>query len=97
MKQSELDQLVCQYFELKKQIDLMTDECEAIKDKLKIEMVNQGSEHLNGTGWRATWHNTVTTRFDSSSFKKQYSELYNKFCKPTCGTRFTLNQIGGGV
>ena len=93
MSINEMDARARAYFELQKQIEELQAEAEAIKDSLKAVMVDRGEETLQGNGWRATWHNTVTTRFDSSAFKKEHGELYTAFCKPVNGTRFTLNPI----
>ena len=93
MSINEMDARVATYFSLQAQIEELQAEAEAIKDELKAVMVEKSSEELNGNGWRATWHNTTTNRFDSSAFKKEHGELYTAFCKPVNGTRFTLNQV----
>ena len=49
---------------------------------------------LEGTGWRAAWHNTRNSRFDSKRFKTDHADLYDKYTVKTTGTRFTLNLIG---
>lgn len=81
------------YFAIQEMIEELQAQQEAIKDALKEDMVNMGVEELEGIGWRATWHNTVTNRFDSAAFKKAHGDLYKEFQKPVNGTRFTLNQV----
>ncbi len=93
MSMNELNQKAKAYFDLQEMIAELTAEAESIKDDLKAYMVEQATEEIQGTGWRATWHNTTTNRFDSTAFKKEHSELYTAFCKPVSGTRFTLNTI----
>lgn len=93
MSINEMDARAKAYFELQKQIEELQAEAEAIKDSLKAVMVETEKEELEGHGWRATWHNTTTNRFDSSAFKKAHGELYTAFCKPVNGTRFTINPI----
>lgn len=93
MSINEMDAKAAEYFALQEQIEQLQAEAEAIKDSLKAVMVDRATEELEGHGWRATWHNTVTNRFDSSAFKKAHADLYTAFCKPTTGTRFTLNAI----
>lgn len=93
MSINEMDARAAEYFALQEQIEQLQAEAEAIKDSLKAVMVDRATEELEGHGWRATWHNTVTNRFDSSAFKKAHADLYTAFCKPTTGTRFTLNAI----
>ena len=93
MSISELDAQAKTYFDLQRQIEELTAEAEAIKDTLKACMVDRGEEEIEGTGWRATWHNTTIAKFDSKAFKAQHGDLYTAFCKPVSGTRFTLNPI----
>lgn len=93
MSINEMDAKAAEYFALQEQIEQLQAEAEAIKDSLEAVMVDRATEELEGHGWRATWHNTVTNRFDSSAFKKAHADLYTAFCKPTTGTRFTLNAI----
>lgn len=90
---NELNQKARDYFALQEMIEELQAQAEAIKDDMKAAMVEQGVEELEGTDWRATWHNTITNRFDSSAFKKAHADLYSSFCKPTNGTRFTINTI----
>ena len=51
-------------------------QAEALTDKLKGAMVDQGTETLQGDGWRASWKNVNSRRFDS---------------KATTSTRFVLS------
>lgn len=93
MSINDMDAKAAAYFDLMEQIDQLTAEAEAIKDAIKAAMVEVEQEEITGHGWRATWHNTTTNRFDSAAFKKAHADLYTAFCKPTNGTRFTLNAI----
>lgn len=93
MSINEMDARVSIYFDLMEQIEALQAEAEAIKDTLKATMVEIEQEEITGHGWRATWHNTTTSRFDSGAFKKANAELYAAYCKPVTGTRFTLNAI----
>ena len=86
----ELDRKAMLYFDLQAQIAALQEQAEAIKDYFKAQMVEQTTENLKGEGWSATWHNTTTSRFDSTAFKKEHSDLYKAFCKAQTGTRFTL-------
>lgn len=93
--QKELDQLAQEYFEIQQLIAELNDQAESIKDSVKEAMTELSKEELEGPGWRATWHNVTTNRFDSTAFKKQHAELYSQFCKASTSTRFTFNQIKG--
>lgn len=66
-------------------------EAEALTDKLKAAMVEQGTEALQGDGWKATWKNVNGSRFDSKSFKADHADLYSQYSKTTTTTRFVLS------
>ena len=93
MSMNELTAQARAYFELMQQIADLEAEAEAIKDQMKTVMVERETEDLQGPGWRATWHNTVTNRFDSKKFKADHPELSEAYTVTTTGTRFTLNQV----
>lgn len=93
MSINELDAKAATYFDILAQIETLTAEAEAIKDVLKGVMVERATEELDGTGWRATWHNTTTSRFDTKRFKADHADLYGAYTNKTTGTRFTLNRL----
>ena len=66
-------------------------EAEALTDKLKAAMVEQGTEALQGDGWKATWKNVNSNRFDAKSFKADHADLYSQYSKATTTTRFVLS------
>lgn len=93
MSINELNAQARSYFDILEQIEALQAEAEAIKDAIKEKMVDEGTEALEGAGWRATWHNTQTTRFDSRRFKADHGDLYAAYSVKATGTRFTMNAI----
>ena len=93
MSISEMDARAATYFDLLAQIEQLQAEAEAIKDGFKAAMCEIEQEEITGHGWRATWHNTTTTRLDTKRFKVEQSEIYKAYTVTATGTRFTLNQI----
>lgn len=93
MSINELDARVSTYFDLLEQIEALQAEAEAIKDHVKAAMVEIEQEEITGHGWRATWHNTTTTRLDTTAFKKAHPDMFTAFAKTTTSTRFTLNPV----
>lgn len=65
-------------------------EAEALTDKLKAEMVERGTETLDGDGWAASWKNVTSSRFDSKAFKADHTDLYGQYSRPVTTTRFNL-------
>lgn len=93
MSIKEMDIRAAAYFDLLAQIEALQAEAEAIKDSFKAAMVEIEQEEIAGNGWRATWHNTSTSRFDSKRFKAEHPDLASAYTVSTMGTRFTLNAI----
>lgn len=94
MSSNEMNAQAKTYFEIMAQIEDLQAEAESIKDNLKSQMLERETEELEGDGWKATWHNTNNSRFDSKRFKADHAELYTQYIVKTTGTRFTLNRAG---
>ena len=53
-------------------------EAEAIRDSIKAEMLDRDAEELQAGKYIVRWTPVLSNRFDSTSFKKQYGELYSR-------------------
>lgn len=91
MSIKEMDSKVMTLRELRSEIDRMTAEVEAIKDELKEQMINQGTEVLTGNGWKASWKIVEGTRVDTKAMKAAVPEIVAKYTVTTRTSRFTLN------
>ena len=89
--QKELDSIVSELRSVKNLIAELEKRSEFLTDQLKFEMVESGEEVLTGDGWKASWKNVVSNRFDSKSFKKEHFDLYESFLQKVTTTRFLLN------
>lgn len=95
MSINEMDMKAKSYFDLLAEIEELQAQAEEIKDDIKAAMVEIEQEEITGHGWRATWHNTNSSRFDSKRFKADHPELAQEYTIKSTGTRFTLNAIAG--
>ncbi len=77
--------------EIRAMIKELEAEAEALTDQLKAAMIDRSTETLEGDGWKATWKNVESRRFDSKSFKARHGDLYEAFSKPTTTTRFLIS------
>ncbi len=66
-------------------------EAETLADKLKAAMIEQGREELTGDGWKASWKNVNSHRFDSKAFKADHADLYAQYSRATTTTRFCVS------
>lgn len=91
MSANEINTTAKDLLSVRAMIEELQAEAEALTDKLKAAMVEQSTETLQGDGWKATWKNVVSNRFDSKSFKADHADLYGQYSKPTTTTRFVLS------
>lgn len=90
MSIQEIDRKVQELRDLQALIDEANAQIEAIKDMIKLRMVDDGTEVLQGNGWKATWHTVTSSRLDSKALKAAYPDLVAQFSKTSSTTRFTL-------
>ena len=91
MSANELNTTARDLMSVRAMIAELEAEVEALTDKIKTAMVEQGTEIIQGDGWKATWKNVTSSRFDSKAFKADHADLYGKYSKATTTTRFVLS------
>lgn len=65
-------------------------EAEAIRDSLKQEMLERGTEELEVGQYMVRYQSIVSNRFDSSAFKKALPEVYKSFIRQSTSKRFSI-------
>lgn len=65
-------------------------EAEALRDSIKQEMVERGTEELECGQYIVRWTSVLTQRFDSTSFKKAMPDVYKAFTKQSASRRFSI-------
>lgn len=90
MSMTELNTTARDLMSVRAMIEELEAEAQALTDKLKAAMVEQGTEALQGDGWKATWKNVVSSRFDSKRFKADHADLYGQYSKTTTARRFCV-------
>ena len=66
-------------------------EAEALRDRIKAEMLERNTEELTAGAYIIRWTYVLTQRFDSTAFKKAHEDLYKDFTKQTASRRFTIS------
>ena len=64
---------------------------EAIKESLKDELIERNVEELEAGSYIIRYKTVSTSRFDSTAFKKHYTDLYKAFLKQSTSHRFTIS------
>lgn len=91
MSMTELNSTARDLMSVRAMIAELEAEAEALTDKLKGAMMERETEVLQGDGWKASWKNVTSSRFDSKRFKADHADLYGQYSKPTVNTRFVLS------
>ena len=90
MSTIELNGIARNLMEVRAMIKELEAEAESLTDKIKGVMIERGTETIQGDGWKASWKNVNSQRFDSKAFKADHADLYGQYSKTTTTTRFTL-------
>ena len=91
MSTIELNTTAQSLISVRAMIEELQAEAEALTDKIKSVMIEQGTETIQGDGWKCSWKNVNSSRFDSKSFKADHADLYRQYSKATTTTRFVLS------
>lgn len=64
---------------------------DTIRDDIKEEMVRLDTEELAAGAYIIRYTSVISNRFDSTTFKRLYSDLYKDFTKPVSSRRFSVS------
>ena len=64
---------------------------DAIRASLKEEMLRLDTEELTAGAYILRYTSIISNRFDSTTFKRLYADLYRDFTKPVSSRRFTVS------
>ncbi len=91
MTKNEMIKKIEELQELETFIEEIKAEAETIKDSIKAEMLDRDIEELAAGQYIVRWTSILSNRFDTTSFKKQFGELYKSFTKQTSSRRFSIS------
>ena len=67
------------------------EKAEAIREAIKNEMIERNTEELVAGAYIVRYTNVISNRFDSTTFKRLYADLYKDFTKPVSSRRFSVS------
>ena len=91
MTKNEMIKKIEELQELETFIEEIKAEAETIKDSIKAEMLDRDIEELPAGQYIVRWTSILSNRFDTTSFKKQFGDLYKSFTKQTSSRRFSIS------
>ena len=65
-------------------------EAETLRDEIMAEMLNRNTEEMEAGQYIIRWTSVMSQRFDTTSFKKVYGDLYKEYTKQTASRRFSI-------
>ena len=66
-------------------------EAETLRDEIKAEMLNRNTEEMEAGQYIIRWTSVLSQRFDTTSFKKVYGDLYKEYTKQVASRRFSIS------
>ena len=90
MSQNEIVSKIEQLKEWEAILEEAQSEVEALKDAIKNEMLAKETEELIAGAYIIRWTSVLSTRFDSTAFKREHAELYKEFTKQVSSKRFSI-------
>lgn len=90
MSEQNLQSSAKELKELQRMSEEITAEMEAIKDKIKAEMSERGTDEIIAGEYKIRYKTVKSSRFDTKAFREAHHELYAAFVKDNITTRFTI-------
>ncbi len=91
MTKTEMIKKIEELNEYEAMIEELKTEADTIRDSIKAEMLEREAEELQAGQYIVRWTSVLSNRFDTTSFKKVYSELYKAFTKQSASRRFSIS------
>ena len=76
---------------LEELIEEARTEAETLREEIKAEMLNRNTEEMSVGQYIIRWTSVLSNRFDTTGFKKMYSDLYKEYTKQIASRRFTIS------
>lgn len=90
MSTINIEKNIKDFKELQRMSEEIAAEMEAIKDKIKAEMSERGTDEIITGEYKIRYKTVKSSRFDTKAFKEAHKDLYSAFVKDNITTRFTI-------
>ncbi len=91
MTNTELTNKIRQIKELQRMAEELDAELEALKDSVKAEMTERGTDKITVDIFKVTWSTVTSNRIDTTALKKELPEIASKYTKATESRRFVIS------
>ena len=90
MSQSVINKKVQELLELEAFMQELKEEADTIRNSIQSVMLERGVEEMEAGTYIIRWTPVLSNRFDTTSFKKIYGDLYKAFTKSVSCKRFSI-------
>ena len=91
MTRKEMENKIAELQEWETLMEEAKNQAETIRDMLKAELMERDTEELIAGKYIIRWTSVLSNRFDTTSFKKVYAELYKTYTKQIASKRFSIS------
>ena len=91
MTKAEMIKKIEELNEYEEMIEELKTDADTIRDSIKAEMLEREAEELQAGQYIVRWTSVLSNRFDTTSFKKVYGDLYKAFTKQSASRRFSIS------
>ena len=70
--------------------DEIAAEISTLEDEIKAELTARGTDEMTVDVFKIRWTKVISSRFDTTAFKKVMPELARQFTKQTESRRFSI-------
>lgn len=90
MSTNDLTSKIRELKELKQMAEEIASEITAIEDTIKSEMTAKETDEMTVDIFKIRWTKVTSSRFDTTSFRKTHTDLYNQYVKQTESRHFSI-------
>ena len=92
-KTKALDITAQNLFKVRAMLERLAAEEAALMDEIQAAITASGNDHISGFGWKASWKDVESKRFDSKSFRADHADIYAAYSKKQSCKRFLFGAV----
>lgn len=93
ISKKKVDTMVDRLVALEAEKKALNDEIEEIKKSLEDYMDEKGVEEVETSNYKVLWRMVVSSRFDTTAFKKDHSDMYKRYVKDVASMRLNHYEV----
>lgn len=92
-EKTALDATAQSLFKVRAMLAKLEAEEAALEDAIKAAIAESGADNIAGFGWKASFRDVESRRFDSKTFKAEHADIYAAYSKKQVCKRFLFAAV----